>query len=585
MNHAVNRRALIGIVVLLAAGLVYFYQLGSLHIPKNGDEYPYTHIVRETAMSGHFLPLKDRIDLNNTKPPLLFWQGILATNWAESWSLWRLRAPSVFYTLLTSLLIFRITWVLSSSARSALLAALSYLAFFSTYHYGRPFLTDSGLVFWTTLAVSLCVRKNGITRCPDWGFVTLAGLSLGIAALYKSLAFVVPVAGGLFLLFWMAGRQESTTPRDSILRLMSRMLLMVVLSGLVFSLWFALDPNPRQVFESFVLRENFGKFEGQSSYFKDMFVGKQTLWSVIFGIVVNAGLLAPAVLALIVLTVRHRRELPAVEKGLWILIVVSIVFFILPGQRSGRYLLHVMPLVAVLLGLSWSRLPNWVFGASAIVVAIMQILLAYLAFRWKSIFGETASLPVWFWLGGLCGISLLLFCVARPGFLKAGLLGLILLIYVQGSGLFAPLSGSLGLYPDTAVREVNGKSVWVPENFRAKHERYRFILPGSEPVGYAPHTAPWSRQETTPRQCRYLAIQPGRNEQLPASAAVLGLRWDVATRHTSAEIREMVFGNRLDLLFQQEFLLDLGDWHPGEAPRPIDSRGASNGKTGSDPLP
>ena len=38
--------------ILLLAALTYLYGLDSRFAPKNGDEYPYMHIVRVTADSG-----------------------------------------------------------------------------------------------------------------------------------------------------------------------------------------------------------------------------------------------------------------------------------------------------------------------------------------------------------------------------------------------------------------------------------------------------------------------------------------------------------------------------------------------------
>ena len=67
-----------GVAVLCLAVVTYFFGLDSLQIPKNGDEFPYAHIARLTAESGHWLPLQSTLDhMRNTKPPLLFWQGIL----------------------------------------------------------------------------------------------------------------------------------------------------------------------------------------------------------------------------------------------------------------------------------------------------------------------------------------------------------------------------------------------------------------------------------------------------------------------------------------------------------------------------
>ncbi|HVQ16009.1 MAG TPA: hypothetical protein VMS40_20555, partial [Vicinamibacterales bacterium] len=51
---------LYGLAIILAL-FTYFYSLDSQHIPKNGDEYPYEHITRMTAASGHWLPLQSEL--------------------------------------------------------------------------------------------------------------------------------------------------------------------------------------------------------------------------------------------------------------------------------------------------------------------------------------------------------------------------------------------------------------------------------------------------------------------------------------------------------------------------------------------
>src|ERR1035437_3670537 len=107
-NVGLPRLVLAWYVFAVALGVfTYFYGLASLHIPKNGDEYPYADITRHTAVSGHWLPLQsDYNDMRNTKPPMLFWQGIASTNWAKNWNMWHLRYPRVVYTLLTALMAF-----------------------------------------------------------------------------------------------------------------------------------------------------------------------------------------------------------------------------------------------------------------------------------------------------------------------------------------------------------------------------------------------------------------------------------------------------------------------------------------------
>src|SRR4030065_422254 len=84
----------------LLAVFTYFYGLDDQHLPKNGAEYPYEHIVRLTAASGELLPLQSQMEnMRNTKPPLLFWQGIASTGWGKDWTLWAYRSPLVLYAL------------------------------------------------------------------------------------------------------------------------------------------------------------------------------------------------------------------------------------------------------------------------------------------------------------------------------------------------------------------------------------------------------------------------------------------------------------------------------------------------------
>ena len=85
------------IAALILAIFTYFYALDSKNAPTNGDEAVYAHIVRLTAASGHLLPLQSQLDhMRNTKPPLLFWQGIASTDWARHWDRFSLRYPACF---------------------------------------------------------------------------------------------------------------------------------------------------------------------------------------------------------------------------------------------------------------------------------------------------------------------------------------------------------------------------------------------------------------------------------------------------------------------------------------------------------
>ncbi len=101
----------IWLCIAVMAALGYLFQLGGDHIPRNGDELVYAHIARLTAGSGHWLPLVSSYDfMRNTKPPLLFWQAMVAGGWGEYWTLLNLRLPSVLYLWATALMTGLLTW-------------------------------------------------------------------------------------------------------------------------------------------------------------------------------------------------------------------------------------------------------------------------------------------------------------------------------------------------------------------------------------------------------------------------------------------------------------------------------------------
>ena len=189
------------VVALIFACIVYFYGLDSQHIPKNGDEYPYENITRTTAASGRLLPLQSTMQgMRNTKPPLLFWQGIVTTAQGKDWTLWNLRYPSAIYTLLTALLTLLLARKLSGLTESGIMAAIAFLAFFSSYRYGRPFLTDPALIFWLVVPFFILVYWRPAAFESKLTVPLLMGISLGIGLLYKSFALALPVC--LALAWW-----------------------------------------------------------------------------------------------------------------------------------------------------------------------------------------------------------------------------------------------------------------------------------------------------------------------------------------------------------------------------------------------
>ena len=535
---------------LLLAVVAYVYGLDSLHIPKNGDEYPYAHITRKTAESGHWLPLQSDIaHMRNTKPPLIFWQGILSTDWGRHWQHWRLRWPVVLYSFLTAAVLFGLGRRLRD-ARTGLVAALAFLAFVTSYRYGRPFLTDAPLSFWLLLPMAaLLAWPEAMRRSRLW-FPLLGGITLGLGYLYKS--FMLAVPAGLVLAWWYLDARDYDW--RGFLRHDLWPLALMAVSGLaLFSLWLLLDPDPQAIIDEFILHENMGKV-AQSHYLAKLLWGGSSLWSQAIGLLLNSGLLAPLSIAALWLGWRRRHEMGRRERWLWIWLGVYFLVFLIPTQRSARYLIPAMPALALLLALYWSRIPRWVFRVSLLLALLFEAGILVFAVKLQLWLPQDAHYPVWLWLiyGLIVGTTLWALFSPAP---RNAVPTLALAVYLMLSLFFLPFDGPAGQFPPQAIAAVRGHTVCAPYNFNAKDERYRFLLPGADIAGYLTtrdHRSP----EQLMRDCRYLILD------LPPDARprfdrcrVLGQRLDTRSRQNGREIREVLLENRMEHLFTRQWLL------------------------------
>lgn len=551
------RLALYALAALFAA-CVYFYGLDSRQIPSNGDEYVYAHITRLTAASRQMLPLQSELDhMRNTKPPLLFWQGIASTQGGQQWALWDLRYPSVIYTLLAALLVFLLAARLAERQGgdrygTGIIALLIYLAFFSTYRYGRPFLINAPETFWLFLPFFILLYWQPRSFALRF-FVPLAlGLFVGIGLLYKSFALLAPV--GLALAWWYL-HQAQYSWREFFRRVMWQPVLIGALALGIFALWFALDPDPLAVWREFIVGENVGKFDPHGGgYFAKLLWGGSSLWSMLLAYPLNAGLLALPVAALCYVAWRHRAQLSAAEKMLWLLLLVFLAVFSLPSQRSARYLLEAMPALAVLCALSWQRLPRWVFMPGLVATLAVLALFGYLAAQLQRESGsELYPLGFWLLLALAAGVALWGLFHARYTRMFAPLA--ILLCYAVFAAALRPYDTLLGVYDGATQQAMQGKPVWVPCNFRASNEGHRFLLPGAELHGY--YESPAQTPAELAMHHRWFAVQlPLDARPDCADCKVVGTRLEVRSRQGEDEIADMLKGNLYAHLFAREWLLE-----------------------------
>ncbi|MGB4116849.1 MAG: glycosyl transferase [Polaromonas sp.] len=559
-------RSVTWIVLAVVIALGYLFQLGGDHIPRNGDELVYAHIARLTAESGNWLPLVSSYDfMRNTKPPLLFWQAMVAGGWGGQWTLFNLRLPSVLYLWATALMVGLLVRRVAISSQSphlnplpegeetkrgvgvteGAIAAIVFLSFFSTYRYGRPYLTSAPETFWLFGVFFAIAWSPARLLASVWKFPLIAGIAIGIGCLYKSFAMVAPVGLGLALCYQTIGARKAPWQvfRLGVLRDGFTVAGMCALALAVFGLWFALDPLPIEVWREFVVGENAGKFKSSPGYFKVALSGNGGVLVILTGYFVNAGVLLPLVVGTAWTAWRSYRNKRAgqglvsdAEKIMWLWLLALALVFMLPNQRSARYLIPAMPAVAVLVALYWQRMARAWFVITLVFCTLGALGMGLIAMGAVRAMQDARIYSPLFWL-----LLVLIVLASVSGMFKkqwtrgvvaaSGFAVLLLLAWTT-----APLNGDLGRYKPSTVALLQGQTVKVPNNFNGQFERYQFIMPGVKVVAYdAPQPVDFADVDALLKTSRY-ALVARRIGQAPCTnCRIIDTRWDLRSRQDASE--------------------------------------------------
>ncbi len=546
------------LLILFLGVFTYLYGLDSRFAPKNGDEYPYMHIVRMTAEAGNWLPLQSEMDgIKNTKPPLIFWQGIASSHWGSEWSLLNLRWPSILYTGLTAFFLFLAVRRFSGKTQTGLLAGLVWLSFFATYRYGRPFLTDPPEVFWLSLPFLALLYWGKCAFESKFFFPVLAGICFGLALFAKSFAYIVPASFALGLYYW---RWRQWSIPKVLLQDLYKVFLAAVLAIGVFALWFALDPYPEAVWREFVLGENAGKFAARNSnYVLDLIRGGDSIWLLLLTTLANAGLFTFVLISTLLQCWRERRFLDIEESLLLLLVVAFFIVFSFPSQRSGRYLLPVMPAFAALIALHWDRLPLWGFRIALLLQLLVLSVLLWIAanLQLSGFMGDAASWTYSYchWIAMAASIAIVLVGLFKRTQTKTLALAACFLTYCALTSSLAPLEGQLGRYSEASIAQLQGKDVWIPCDYRAKDEEYRLLIPGAKLHGYLAKDASDVSGLTSTYPLVAVHTPLGSAPALCDSCQIVGQRIEMRARHSNEEIQEMLRGQIGKQLFVHEYLI------------------------------
>ena len=533
----------LGVFVLALA--VYLYALDGLYIPHIGDEAPYIEIARLTGASGAWLPLKTAPGLENTKPPLLYWVGIVSTQWGRHFTLFRLRLPIVLCTFVLAALVGFVTERLTKDRVRGALGGLTFLGFYSSFQYGRPFLTNQleSLFVFLSFAILLLGRRYR-DRFALWVGI---GVSLGIACLFKSFALVAPV--GLALAWFTFMERGDFLVRDAL-----RIAVAVIVALGCFAIWPLLDPEPGAILQHFVLEENLGKFGGEG-YLRGLFAGPYPIYRLWLGHLGNAGFFALPLIYLVVRSVRERQSATVDEKGLWILVLSFLIVYSVPSQRQENYLIPAVPALSILLAMRWPSTGDdgrWfrLFHLPGIAMLVVLIPLMWAARSDILPAGSYAAWQLAVPVATLVGWLFATLSVRRAPHLFHGL---VFLSFLSLATATAPFEGPAGRFELDRVARLAGRRVYVPEDFIRKHERHRFLLPGMRVEGYDPSDS--ERLTRLLESGRMVVVRRAFGETATGPFRVFARRLDLTSRHSLSEMWRIAFGRELHLLVRQELVV------------------------------
>lgn len=561
-----RHRVWLALALLIACA--YLYGLGGDHIPRNGDELVYANIARLTAESGHWLPLVSSWDfMRNTKPPLLFWQAIVAGGWGEHWSLFNLRLPSLFYTWATALIIGLLAAKIvrdgaapghdgaatapasrerrHAAIASGALAAILYLSFFTTYRYGRPFMTSAPETFWLFGIFAAIAWAPHRLLASNWKFPLAAGVMLGLGCLYKSFAMVVPAGVGLALCYQMVGAQKAPWKilRPGVVADAARVLAVCLLGLGLFGLWFAVDPDPAAVWREFVVGENAGKFKSSPGYFKVAFSGGSGFLTILTGYFSNAIFLLPVTVGCAAAAFRNWRlnarglaggqSVGPAEKVLWIWMLALMLVFLLPNQRSSRYLIPAMPALAILVALYWHRIARIWFILTLLICIGGALAMGLIAWGGIRATGLATLFSPLYWLFLLAMVVAGLAGIVRKAWTRPVTSMAAFSVIFALAWATSPFNGELARFKPESLALMRGQAVAVPSNFNGQFERYEFIIPGAKVRDYyAEQPVDYANVGTLLKNHRYVLVQRrvGQPPCAPAECRIVDQRWDLRSR-------------------------------------------------------
>ena len=330
----------ITVPLLLLAALTFFAGLGRGAI-TDSDEAFYAESAREMVVSGDWVTPHYNYEPRFQKPVLYYWLTsvtYLATGPSELGArLWAALA-GLGLVLVTAACGRR--WYDESTG---LLAGAIVATNFGYFSIARMALPDLPLTFCMTLAIWAAMVSTLESERSPRTFVLLAALGLGLGFLMKGpvgiiipLVVIVPVLA-------IERRSIALTPIDLVLGFV---VMLAVAMPWYLLMWFR---HGNDYLQSFFVGDNFERFA------TDRFNDPRPWW--FYLPVVAGGLLPWTPLALtwlgpITSFVLRRRDLGTIDLRLILWALLPLVFYTLSVGKQPRYVLPVLPPLALLLAAS-----------------------------------------------------------------------------------------------------------------------------------------------------------------------------------------------------------------------------------------
>ena len=326
--------------LLLLAALTFFAGLGRGAI-TDSDEAFYAESAREMVASGDWLTPHYNYEPRFQKPVLYYWltsATYLATGATEMGArLWAALA-GVGLVLVTAACGRR--WY---DETTGLLAGAIVATNFGYFSIGRMSLPDLPLTFCITLAIWAALVSTLEQERSPRKFVVLAALGLGLGFLMKGpVGIVIPLLVIVPVLM-IERRSIGLNPPDLVIGFA---IMLAVAMPWYLVMWMR---HGNEYLQSFFVGDNFERFA------TDRFNDPRPWW--FYLPVVAGGMLPWTPLALVWLGpitqfVRGRRSVGTIELRLMLWALLPLVFYSFSVGKQPRYVLPVLPPLAILLAAS-----------------------------------------------------------------------------------------------------------------------------------------------------------------------------------------------------------------------------------------